>query len=475
MTTNSRTSAPRLWGVKEIQLWDRISKHPFERPDDGLDFHRRLMREQGWTAAFARAAIEEYRRFHFLICVQSEPLTPSVAVDQVWHLHMTYSRDYWGRWCGDALRQPVHHEPTRGGRDQGIQFDRQYARTLATYETYFGTPPWDLWPPAVERFANAARWRWVDGSQHWIIAKPKLSSLSSPRAAVGACLILVAPLAVALPINPLNWSSGPFLAMYTVGAVLALLAALQRRFRRIDEPRAAHNVAELDAASLALLAGDKQRLVDTIVVEALQDDVVRLPDASGALARGDAVPDASRRELLAAVEQGGGPTEVRRHLNPVYQRVRHSLERRGLMFSRADARREAWAAAMFPLSWAAFGVVRILAGVSRGESVGLTALVMLVAAATGVWLLAQPRRLTRAGSDALALARIRHSRLVRAPQVDQGELAVAVALAGTSVMATTVYADYHNNRTATVVGGCGAATGKGGDGGCGGGCGGCGG
>ncbi len=42
---------------------------------------------------------DEYRRFAFLAATAGHPVTPSDAVDQAWHLHLTYSRDYWDRFC----------------------------------------------------------------------------------------------------------------------------------------------------------------------------------------------------------------------------------------------------------------------------------------------------------------------------------------------------------------------------------------
>ena len=61
-----------------------------------LSFEQRLAHEQGWELGFAKRAVQEYLRFAYL-CVHAGPCTPSVEVDQVWHLHLTYSRDYWGR------------------------------------------------------------------------------------------------------------------------------------------------------------------------------------------------------------------------------------------------------------------------------------------------------------------------------------------------------------------------------------------
>jgi len=37
--------------------WQRLQAHAFEAPEQGIDFARRLAREQGWTLPQARRAI----------------------------------------------------------------------------------------------------------------------------------------------------------------------------------------------------------------------------------------------------------------------------------------------------------------------------------------------------------------------------------------------------------------------------------
>ncbi len=73
-------------------LYQRICPFTFDRGDGQLPFATRLARENGWSLAYARRAIEEYRRFVFLALVAGHPVTPSDQVDQVWHLHLTYTR-----------------------------------------------------------------------------------------------------------------------------------------------------------------------------------------------------------------------------------------------------------------------------------------------------------------------------------------------------------------------------------------------
>ena len=126
-------------------------------PDAALTFPARLARENRWSLAFAVRVIEEYKRFCFLAMTAGHEVTPSDAVDQAWHLHLTYSRDYWQRFCPDVLGRDLHHGPTAGGGAEQARYFEQYALTLKSYEVAFGPPPDDIWPDARTRFGRDPR------------------------------------------------------------------------------------------------------------------------------------------------------------------------------------------------------------------------------------------------------------------------------------------------------------------------------
>ena len=143
-----------------------------------LSFEQRLAHEQGWELGFAKRAVQEYLRFAYL-CVHAGPCTPSVEVDQVWHLHLTYSRDYWGPFT-QMLGQTLHHGPTQGGEAEDTRYEAQYAQTLAAYTSVFGrAPPADLWPPAKERFASFPHQRWVDLRKHTLTSRRTLALMGA--------------------------------------------------------------------------------------------------------------------------------------------------------------------------------------------------------------------------------------------------------------------------------------------------------
>ena len=134
-------------------LWQRLSSYKVGPDAASLSFAARLSRENRWSAEHTELVLEEYKRFCYLAVTAAHEVTPSDAVDQVWHLHLTYSRDYWQEFCPNILRADLHHGPTAGGTAERTRYYDQYAATLASYETAFdAAPPPDIWPDAARRF-----------------------------------------------------------------------------------------------------------------------------------------------------------------------------------------------------------------------------------------------------------------------------------------------------------------------------------
>lgn len=153
-------------------LWLVLAQYRVGPNDAAFSFEARLARENGWTAGHAGRVMGEYRRFLFLAAAAGHPVTPPDAVDQAWHLHLTYSRDYWDRLCGKVLGQPLHHGPTAGGDREQHRYFAQYADTLASYERWFGAPPpAAIWPSAHRRLLVDPRAVRVGLADHWVVSK----------------------------------------------------------------------------------------------------------------------------------------------------------------------------------------------------------------------------------------------------------------------------------------------------------------
>jgi hypothetical protein len=178
------------------ELWNRIERFSIDAGgdagDESLTFADRLARENGWTTDYANRVVEEYKKFIYLMVAAGHPVTPSDQVDQAWHLHLTYTRSYWDRLCGQIIGRPLHHEPTKGGSNENEKFNDWYNRTLETYERFFGAaPPADIWPAAAIRFSMKNRFQRVNLGRAWVLSKVR-----SWRKVALLCLIGLAVLAV---------------------------------------------------------------------------------------------------------------------------------------------------------------------------------------------------------------------------------------------------------------------------------------
>ncbi len=455
---------------QESALWQRLIVHPFEN-GDALDFTARLMREQGWTRDFARRAIDEYRRFCFLSAVSPHALTPSEAVDEVWHLHLIYTQDYWETFCPHILGRPFHHAPTRGGRREQARFHMQYADTLAAYEHYFGPAPTDIWPDARKRFAMAARWRRVDTRTVFVVRKPALPGIAASLAALIGMSWLVA--ANAQSMNPLDWTAGPFLTFYLCACAFALAAGLLLRRRLRDQGAA--DTHDLSVAEYAYLAGGAERCTDATVAQMLGDGKLKFDATSGLLVI-DKLKDASELEqsLAQCIAVDGKPDTLLRRMKPRLAHIEKRLMQRRLWLdAAADWRARALSA--MPLGIALIlGIAKMMIGVARDKPIGFLVLISVVMAIVALVLLFKRPQRTLEGDIAFAKAKHDHARVTRAPRAN--ELGLAVAIAGTMVLSTTAFAEYHTVRHPPGTGGDSSGSSDSGDsGGGGGGCGGCGG
>ncbi len=228
----------------ETPLWRRIAVIDFDDKNAELTFSSRLARENRWSESYAKRAVEEYKRFAYLAVAAGHDVTPSDEVDQVWHLHLTYTRHYWDVFC-KALGVPLHHGPTAGGSLENRRYRDNYTATLASYETAFGAPPpADIWPPSEARFAAAPFMARLNTAEHLIVPRKIAQRAGAALAATGAGGALIASAAAAdnpaqsvverlLSVPPAFW-----LVVAIVGVSLALAARAgkgkRKRSKRSD-------------------------------------------------------------------------------------------------------------------------------------------------------------------------------------------------------------------------------------------------
>ncbi len=173
--------------TQQTQLYQRIQAFSLDASHADLCFSQRLARDNSWTQQYTQRVIEEYKKFIFLAMVAEHPVTASDQVDQVWHLHLTYTHSYWDEFCANVLHKPLHHNPTRGGSSEQENFHRWYNETLISYEKFFNqSPPFDIWPPPDIRFGKDVQFTRLNSHRYWIVPKPffilpRLPSFYLPR------------------------------------------------------------------------------------------------------------------------------------------------------------------------------------------------------------------------------------------------------------------------------------------------------
>lgn len=171
-----------------LQLLDKLTSFSLDDEASEFKFSDRLARENGWSIAYSKRVIEEYKRFLYLSAEAGHPVTPSVDVDEVWHLHLCYTRSYWHDLCRDILDFPLHHGPTKGGGEERSKFNQWYQKTLDSYEEHFNSkPPADIWPVPSVRFARQEIKK-VDCQRNLIFSK-RAVYLSSGVTGFSLCLL----------------------------------------------------------------------------------------------------------------------------------------------------------------------------------------------------------------------------------------------------------------------------------------------
>lgn len=481
------------------ELWAQLNSFELDRAQDGLTFTERLARENAWTLSFASEVIQEYKRFLFLAANCEHVVCPSDAVDQVWHMHLTYTRSYWDALCNEVLRRPLHHGPTRGGKREQEKYYKLYEDTRQSYEYFFGSPPSEkIWPPASQRFGSDLNFVRVNTIDNLVIRKPKFHRSTVGTASAGtAGAVLLFPLAQ-LVANPLNWTGPQFLILFfgllVAGVILSVIARFLFASQPVDSDRAESELTPIDAA---WLQGGNSRAVSCALLELAQADAVTV---KGPLI--DAGPNISNAKpthrvsqlLLQCVRESTLGCSWRlacRSANTGLEQIRQKMESLELAVSKTQ--RMTTIAVPFVLLGPTIllGGAKLFVGFSRGRPVGFLVIAEVVAVIALAILASSSAKLTKKGKQILARKRVdaqRNAEQIDAKQLEGAgnqDLLWSTALLGTGVLAATPFSPFHtftaqnasfgsSNSGGCGTSGCGGDSGCGG-GGCGGGCGGCGG
>ena len=488
---------------QQVALYRRIQAFSFDQPDTQLSFSKRLARDNGWSLTYTQRVIDEYKKFAFLAVAAGHPVTPSDQVDQVWHLHLSYTRSYWQEFCPKILQTPLHHEPTRGGSSEQLKFDKWYSQTLESYEQFFGkAPPIDIWPPPKIRFGRDLHFVRVNVQQNWVLPRVLLKAYWKtlfkirPRQVEMLPLLFVFSLAVTscqvisgLP-NPINFTGSEFLKFYILIGIIGIALASWLRFElRLPCDATAQQFNNLSNYEVAFLAGGNSRMIGTAIISLVQQGYVEVVTKRLLFLT-------TRRKLVLkkTVDNTCDPVEklvaqdivaVDGAIEQVFQRsisiedgIRDHLQQLGLVLSDNQSLKAQIYPSLIMLSLLGIGVLKMFVGISRDKPVGFLIMCMGGLLMFGMRFFAKPYR-SRYGDRVLndLIASSKHLKIANS---SNSQLPLAFALFGGTVLASdSALADLHQMLASSGGGsygdsGCGSS-GCGGSG-CGGsGCGGCGG
>lgn len=478
-------------------LLARLDDLDLDAQGAAFDFSARLAQENGWTPGYTARVVREYKRFVALAVCAGHPVTPSVAVDQAWHLHLVYTRSYWQDLCGTVLGRPLHHEPTAGGAEEASKFHAQYDRTLLSYRELFGeVPPADIWPGAKQRF-GAAPLRWLDPARAWTIAKPTwVRHRRWPRrpALLPQGIALVTGLTlVGCELNVFDYGGSDFLAFYVVGFLVSFIASLVIVHFGRRQSTTSPGEPLSDPYDIAMLGAGDLRMQETALAALYARGCLDV-DVPLRRARAVAIEEAGEMSDLHPVEQAllralpktghVGVAQLHPALRGSADAAKNSLTARGLILTPHRRARLRWYAATPLLVMIAVGCMKVVVGLTRHRPVAYLVMLLVISVVVLLARVGFVSLRTIAGDD--AWKRLQDGRTpLRGARPSPSHVTTAVALGGV-VALTDVPAFSEFRRVFTPMpstsNSCSSSDsggGGGGGGGCGGGggggCGGCGG
>ncbi len=500
---------------QQTELYKRIQAFALDRPDSQLSFSQRLARDNGWSLGYTQRVIEEYKKFIFLAVAAGHPVTPSDQIDQVWHLHLTYTRLYWQEFCPKILQTTLHHEPTRGGSSEQLKFGSWYSKTLESYEQFFGhIPPIDIWPKPKDRFGRDLHFIRINTQQSWVLSKPNLTIFLKPqlrKIGIFTFLVFLSLMITSCQIisqipNPMNFTGPEFLTFYISLVVMGIALAAWLRFSLCLVSTNTKQQPDLNTYEIAFLAGGNHRLIMAAITSLIKQGYVEVLKEKSPFGRtqsklvvtgkinaiADPVEKAVAQDILAT---DGAIKQVFQKSKAMKDSIRARLEQLGLFLSDAQALKAQIYPSLIVVILLGIGLCKMAVGISRDKPVGLLLICIFGLLVLGARFFVKPQRQRSRYGEIIFNDLTNRLQHLKTANSSDSELVLAVALFGATVlMADMALADLYQMLTpiAAASSGSGSGSGSGSDagsggsdggsggsgggcGGCGGGCGGCGG
>lgn len=243
------------------QRWTDIEQFAIDDPGSVVKFSDKLQHQQGWTPAFTQRVITEYKKFLFLCVVVPGGASPSAIIDEAWHLHLTYTVNYWNELCAKVLGKPLHHHPSRGGPAEKQRHVNWYRQTFENYKAYFGDdPPAEIWPPPAPEEKSAD-----------LPEKPSSTHL----------LLLLLPFFFPFAFQvatPFELNGPQFLGFFSL--LLACVAITLTRYSRnrriyLQQQFAATDTSRLNLFQFTRILSGKTKMVQTAAVDLVARDILK--------------------------------------------------------------------------------------------------------------------------------------------------------------------------------------------------------
>ena len=482
---------------QQLDLYRRIQVFSFDQEGTQLLFSKRLAKDNSWSLAYTRRVIDEYKKFTFLAVAAGHPVSPSDQVDQVWHLHLSYTRSYWQEFCPKILQTPLHHEPTRGGSSEQLKFDKWYSQTLESYEKFFGeAPPIDIWPSPKIRFGQDLHFVRVNLQQNWVLPKLDWKTLFKiklrqvemlPLLFVFSFAVTSCQVVSGFP-NPLNFTGPEFLTFYILIGIIGIALAFWTRFElRLPINANAQKANNLSNYEVAFLVGGNSRMIGTAIISLVQQGYIKIVtkkflfltiDRKLFLKKAvDSICDPVEKLVVQDIVEVDGAIERVFQMSSIEDEIHEHLQELGLLLSDNQSLKARIYPSTIILPLLGIGVLKVFVGISLGKPVGFLLLCMFGLLMFWTRFLAKPYR-SRYG-DRVLHDLIASSQHLKKANRRNSQLSLAFALFGGKVLVSDpALVDLRQmlasiNRKAN--GGCGGGRGGSGRGCGGGGCGGCGG
>ncbi|NBV22833.1 MAG: TIGR04222 domain-containing membrane protein, partial [Proteobacteria bacterium] len=409
--------------TQHTDLLARLEAFNPDEPGSSLPFTARLARENDWSTDYASRVVTEYKRFVFLALTAPHVACPSEDVDQAWHLHLTYTESYWKRFCGEVLRQPLHHNPTKGGAEEGAKFRDLYTQTLASYVKTFGTlPPRDIWPDVARRFGEAEHFRRINARRNWVIPKPRWFSTGRLSFSVLAITVLAALAtgctSTLATLNIFNWQGPDFLLFFVPATVAGFILAWLRR-KSLALPADVPTSFDLpdDPYVIACLTGGPVLAVNSAIASLASCQHLSVGESRGTpLATMNPLgpnPHPFERGICHHVGQSQGISlkDLRNAMKPAVELMQEKLRADGFLVPDDRVLKARLQPLLIALVLPAIGAVKIAVGLSRGKPVGiLTFLCVFSFIVALIAFLRRPRRSKR-GDHAVEMLQVIHGSL----------------------------------------------------------------